>query len=238
VIVAGALGSFLHALRSVLDYIGNRTLVASWFWWYAARPFIGMAMALIFYAALRGGFLAGTPADAKAVSPFGVVAIGALVGMFSDKAALKLAEIFDTLFKAPETRSDKLTAPSFDKLVPPSIPVGTTPPPDLVISGDHLAKVTAVQFDGVDRKPKATTAKQVTVALTPADVATVRKIVLTMVDPDAGKISAGTLEIVGPGQNPAPPANQPAGGNVPPPANPPGGVNPPPAGAGGKEAGK
>jgi hypothetical protein len=202
VIVAGALGSFLHALRSVLDFIGNRTLVASWFWWYAARPFIGMAMALIFYAVLRGGFLAGTPADAKAVSPFGVVAIGALVGMFSDKAALKLAEIFDTLFKTPESRSDKLAAATVANLDPDKVTVGTTPPPDLAIIGDHLAKVTGVLFDGVERKPKISpTAKQVTVALTPTDVATVRDIVITLIDPDSGKVSAGTLHIVKPGSS-------------------------------------
>ena len=29
---------------------GNRTLTASWFWWYVTRPFLGMALALIFYA--------------------------------------------------------------------------------------------------------------------------------------------------------------------------------------------
>ncbi len=78
-LVAGALGSYLHAIRSLTDFIGNRTVMASWFWWYIARPFVGMSMALIFYAVLRGGFLAGTPADAKVVNPFGVIAIGALV---------------------------------------------------------------------------------------------------------------------------------------------------------------
>lgn len=245
VIVAGAMGSFLHALRSVLDFIGNRTLVASWFWWYAARPFIGMAMALIFYAVLRGGFLAGTPADAKVVNPFGVMAIGALVGMFSDKAALKLAEIFDTLFKTPESRTDKLADATVAKLEPETVTVGTTPPPELAIMGDHLAKVTAVLFDGVERKPKGSpTAKQVTVALTAADVATVRDIVITLVDPDAGKVSAGKLRIVpagGGGGNVVPPVAGAGGGNVVPPAAGAGGggkVAPPaPAGGGAQGAG-
>jgi hypothetical protein len=41
------------------------------------------------------------------VNPFGVIAIGALVGMFADKAAQKLAEVFDTLFKADDTRKTR-----------------------------------------------------------------------------------------------------------------------------------
>ncbi len=69
-----------------------------------------MSLALIFYAVLRGGFLAGSPADAKVVSPFGVLAIGALVGMFTEKASNKLADVFGTLFqsKAEEASKDKL----------------------------------------------------------------------------------------------------------------------------------
>ena len=82
VIFAGALGSYLHAIRSITDYIGGRQLISSWFWWYITRPFLGMAMGLVFYAVLRGGFLTGSPADAKVVNPFGVLAIGALVECF------------------------------------------------------------------------------------------------------------------------------------------------------------
>lgn len=76
VILAGALGSYLHAIMSLADYIAKRQITASWFWWYISRPFLGMAMALVFYAVLRGGFLAGTPADANVVNPFGVLTIG------------------------------------------------------------------------------------------------------------------------------------------------------------------
>lgn len=76
-VFGGALGSFVHALKSLADFVGNRTLTASWFWWYITRPFLGAALAVIFYAVLRGGFMAGTPADAKSVNPFGVIAVGA-----------------------------------------------------------------------------------------------------------------------------------------------------------------
>lgn len=108
VLFAGALGSLIHALQSLVDFSGNLALKASWTWWYVSRPFIGMALALVFYAALRGGMLAGTPAAVKDVNPYGVFTIAALAGMFSDKATQKLADIFDVLFKAEDNRKDPL----------------------------------------------------------------------------------------------------------------------------------
>jgi hypothetical protein len=63
---------------------------------------MGAIMALVFYAAVRGGFLAitgGANVRASDLSPYGVTAIAALVGMFSNQATQKLADIFDVLFK-------------------------------------------------------------------------------------------------------------------------------------------
>jgi hypothetical protein len=117
VLLAGTLGSFLHTAQSYSDYVGNRTLKSNWAWWYALRPFIGAGLALVFYAAVRGGFMAittGTNVKASELNAFGVVSIAALVGMFSKAATTKLGEVFDTLFK-----SDKATE-SKDKLVPSS----------------------------------------------------------------------------------------------------------------------
>lgn len=102
VLLAGALGSFLHSARSFADFVGNKRMAGSWAWWYLLHPFTGAIMALVFYAAVRGGFLAITgganvaPSD---LSPYGVTAIAALVGMFSNQATQKLADIFDVLFK-------------------------------------------------------------------------------------------------------------------------------------------
>jgi Putative Ig domain len=195
VLVAGALGSYIHAIRSLTDFIGNRTVVASWFWWYVARPFVGMSMALIFYAVLRGGFLAGTPADAKVVSPFGVIAVGALVGMFSDKAAQKLAEVFDTLFKADDTRKDKLTSAVVDEIQPASARPGTTPPPEINISGTHLTGVDKVRVNQQDRVPKNVDDKQVKLSLTAADVAQAGELTIALVDKGGIVTSAGTFYV-------------------------------------------
>lgn len=55
--VAGALGSYIHLATSFADYVGNRQLVSSWLWWYALRPFIGVALALLMYFVIRGGLI-------------------------------------------------------------------------------------------------------------------------------------------------------------------------------------
>jgi putative Ig domain-containing protein/IPT/TIG domain-containing protein len=186
VLFAGALGSYVHALKSLGDFIGNRTLKASWFWWYITRPFLGMAMALIFYAVLRGGFLAGTPADAKIVSAFGVLTVGALVGMFADKAAQKLAEVFDVVFKAPDTRGGKLDAPVIDSLTPGTVPVGATSPIPVTISGSRLGKVSAVRVNGDERKPDKLSEKEVTFTLKPDDMKKAGQLSIEAVNPDGG----------------------------------------------------
>jgi hypothetical protein len=114
VLLAGSLGSFLHIAPSFSDFMGNRTLKSTWAWWYALRPFIGAGLALVFYSATRAGLIT-SPAT---LNPFGVVAIAALVGMFSKDATAKLGEVFATLFKPSKPDEAK------DKLVPrPPAPV-------------------------------------------------------------------------------------------------------------------
>jgi hypothetical protein len=128
VLLGGALGSFLHIAQSYSDYIGNQTLKRRWATWYYFRPLIGAALALVVYAAMRGGFMAittGSSAKAAELNPFGVVSVAAMVGMFSKAATMKLGEIFDTVFKT--TKADE----SKDKLVQapqPASPPGGAPP--------------------------------------------------------------------------------------------------------------
>jgi hypothetical protein len=97
VLITGALGSFAYGARSFVDFVGNRALRASWSAWYLMYPFIGAALALIFYLAVRGGFL--TTSAGKDVNVYGMTAISGLVGMFSKQATTKLSEVFANLFK-------------------------------------------------------------------------------------------------------------------------------------------
>lgn len=171
VLFAGALGSLVHGVKSLTDFIGNRTAITSWAAWYVARPFLGGAMAFIVYAVFRGGFLTGTPGEAGVVNPFGVTAIAALVGMFTDKAAQKLAEVFDTLFKADDRRSGKLAAPVISRIEPPTVLTGTTDTVDLKIIGERLSATRTVTIDGKERTPDKVSDKEVVVKLQPEDMA-------------------------------------------------------------------
>jgi hypothetical protein len=78
------------------------------------------------------------------INPFGVIAVAALVGMFADKPAQKLGEVFDTLFKSEDKRGGKLSAPVIDKLDPDTIFSGQAQPILIKITGDRLGKVSTV----------------------------------------------------------------------------------------------
>src|SRR5262249_16026990 len=157
-------------------------------------PFLGMAMALTFYALLRGGFLAGTPGDAKVVNPFGVIAIGALVGMFADKAAQKLGEIFDTLFKSQDSPTRNLTAPPLDKIAPPIIFSDEGPKPVKLI-GDKLGKVSKVRLNAIERQPDTVSEKEVVITLQTEDLKPPREVKITAVNPDGETSPAATLRV-------------------------------------------
>ena len=105
VILAGALGSRVHTLRSISWYIGNRTLVWSWLARYILTPFVGSTLSLVFYFVLRGGLFSPT-ATVDQTSPFGFVGIAAMVGMFTEQAVLKLKDVADTLFTKPKSGAD------------------------------------------------------------------------------------------------------------------------------------
>ena len=111
VVFAGAFGASVISLQSFADYRGAKNLGASWTIFYFVRPQIGAGVAVVFYYAIRGGFLAGTDVEFGTETPFGIVAVSAMVGMFSDKAVLKLNEVFTSLFKSDDERQDKLGGP-------------------------------------------------------------------------------------------------------------------------------
>jgi hypothetical protein len=151
-------------------------------------------MALIFYALLRGGFLAGTPADAKAVSPFGVIAVCALVGMFADKATQKLGEIFDTLFTSKDQRGGKLNAPVIDRFEPDTVSAGATTPVALKIIGDRLSRVDKVIVDKREHAPDSVSDKQVTVTVQRDELKQPHDVLVSVADPD-GVSPAASLHV-------------------------------------------
>ena len=107
VVLSGAAGSCIGAQTSFATYVGNRTLLASWNWWYVLRPVIGMTLALVFYFVIRGGLLS-VSSGADVMSPYGIAAVAALVGLFSKQATDKLEEVFTTMFRTDQGKGDDL----------------------------------------------------------------------------------------------------------------------------------
>lgn len=136
VILAGALGAYIHAATSFAKYVGTRRFDRSWYWWYLGRLPIGSALALVVYFALRGG-LVGGDATSKEVNPYGVAALAALAGLFSRQAVDKLNEVFDTFFRtrADDHETDALETPfpDLEKIEPDSF--SATQDQDLTLSG-------------------------------------------------------------------------------------------------------
>ena len=120
VLLAGALGSILHDLRSVYWYVGNRKLVLSWLAMFIVLPFAGATLALIFYLVVRGGFFS-PQSSFKETSPFGFAAFAALIGMFSPQAVLKLKEVAETLLTKPGAGANNQPQAA--------VHPGSTPPP-------------------------------------------------------------------------------------------------------------
>jgi len=191
VLLAGAIGSYVHASSSFVDYLGNRTLISSWVWWYLLRPFIGMMLALLFYFVFRGGFITagvnqGGEAAASFINPFGIAAMAGLVGMFSKVAADKLNEVFLTLF-APKAgqgdakRADKLSAglaPGVTAIAPVVGPAAGGTPVKLTGTG-FLLEGAAVTFGGKAATAVIVSDSTTITAVTPAHPAGVVDVEVT-----------------------------------------------------------
>jgi hypothetical protein len=191
---AGALGSYIHAIKSLADFLGNRTAKASWYYFYITRPFLGGALALLFYAVIRGGFMTGSPADASSVSPYGVIAVCGLVGMFADRASQKLSEVFDTLFRTEDARQDKLAGAEPSRLDPDTVPVNGQVR-EITVRGTNLGETDRVRVNGADRKPKSATNEAVIFVLTDTEVATRRSFTIQLVSKSGGQSKPLTLHV-------------------------------------------
>lgn len=136
------------------------------------------------------------PSDAKFVNPFGVFAVSALVGMFSDRAAQKLADVFDTLFKTTDQRSGKLAAPIILKLEPEAIQKGSSERLSVRLVGERMGKVSRVRVNDDERNPESVSEKHAVIRLKPEDVANVGSVKLEVVDSEAGTSSPASLQVV------------------------------------------
>lgn len=153
-ILAGLLGSFIHAAQSFAAYVGNQQMKMSWTLWYVIRPPIGAVLGLVFYVLLRAGFTSATSSGvgsaANMVNPYGVIAFGVLAGCFSQMATKKLKEVFEALFRPRQDDGDKLTeseqVASITAVDPATVPAGADAV-ELTIRGARFAERAEVLLD-------------------------------------------------------------------------------------------
>jgi hypothetical protein len=176
VMATAAVGSYVHAATSFVSYVGNQRLHRSWVAWYLFRSLIGASLAVVFYVVVRAGFLSGNT-GAEEVNIFGIAALAGLTGMFSKQATDKLREVFDTLFtsRGDDDRADKLEPLKLDVIIPSVVDAGGGPQ-SVILQGSGFGPDTAVVVDGQQRVPTRATATEITIELTPEDIAAPRVI--------------------------------------------------------------
>jgi hypothetical protein len=171
VVLAGALGSLIHAATSFVDFVGNRRFYSSWSAWYLLRPVVGAALAVLVYFAVRGGFLSGTSSSSD-INPYGIGAFAGLAGLFSKQATDKLREVFQTLFHVSSTagdaqRKDDLAnaTPSISAVEPSHLSVGAKNA-TISVHGNHFIKgATTGRIDGVPRATNVVSTQLIKVAV-------------------------------------------------------------------------
>lgn len=196
VMLAGGIGSYIHGVNSFVTYVGNRSFLNSWIPWYVLRPFMGVAMAVIFYAVVRGGVLVMS-GGANAVDPYAMMAVAALAGMFSKQASDKLAEVFDTLFRsrADAERADKLPRElKLATLAPDKVTAGSG---ETVITatGTGFAPDAVVRFDKKDRAATVRSATELTFTLTAAELAAAGEHTVAVHNPAGAGTTSNELKL-------------------------------------------
>ena len=156
ILVLGALGSTIHCMRSLGDYVGNQKFASSWFLFYIFKPVIGAALAffVVSQGALKG--------DSGTIS-IGWGALAALVGLFSEQALGKLGEIATTLFgrsvkpASDDGRGNKLEGNTRPTIPPEEGPVllkadlGNDTPRTLTVTGIHFTPDCKIKIGDQER---------------------------------------------------------------------------------------
>jgi len=198
VLLAGAVGALLHAIRSLVAYVGNRNFVASWLAFYYLSPFSGSMIAFVAYVAIRGGFFASTSNTGDA-NPFMFIALATLAGLFSHQVMEKLRKVAETAFDKPPEGKNPLPAgkPVIASISPNEVTVNVER--TLTIAGSGFADGSVVRVGGtIAKTSKVISDKQIDfelpdeLAATPATL----KVVVVTPAPDGGTSDEATIKVV------------------------------------------
>lgn len=199
VIVAGILGAFVHGATSLADYIGNNGFSKSWTWFYLLRPAIGMALALVFYFVIRGGFLS-TTGGAQDINPYGIAALSGLVGMFSKQATDKLNEVFGTLFRSAPGEGDAkrqhpLTPGTIATIqLDPAFAVAGGETFRLTVLGAGFVNGATIRVDDVAQPTTFESANKLSTQIPQEKIANPLTLKITVVNPDETKF--GPVDLI------------------------------------------
>ncbi len=191
VMVAGALGSFVHVAKSFGDFVGNDRFMASWIWWYLLKPCIGMALALMLYLLVRAVLVAvSTGGDPASVNLYGLMAMSALVGIASKQGTDKFAEVLDALLR---TRRGGGDARRKDPLENPVALISEAQPPVLdaqslyvTLRGKGFSRGARVLVNGAERETSLADSCRLAFQLLPEDVAVGGTLAVVVVNPPPG----------------------------------------------------
>lgn len=145
VLLCGMLGGLVHSLRSFAWYVGNRKLVLSWVAFYVTLPFVGGAIALIFYLVIKGGFF--PQAELSDTNPFGFAAFSVLIGMFTEEASVKLKSLAANMLSSAEKGKDQAAAAPTIKAIQPATGKANAKTP-VTITGTGFDAAARVSFGG------------------------------------------------------------------------------------------
>ncbi|WP_152223990.1 hypothetical protein [Pseudomonas sp. SCB32] len=191
VMSAGGLGSFVHIAKSFGDFVGNERLMASWIWWYALKPFIGMVVAMLLYLFIRGGFLGvSVTGEASNVNLYGLIGMSCLAGMFAKQATDKLSELFDTLFLTREAAGDTRRKDDLENpiayIVDAQPAVASQQATYICLRGVGFARGVRVQVNGEGRETTLADSTRLAFQLLPEDVARAGVLIVEVINPPPG----------------------------------------------------
>lgn len=188
VMLAGALGSLVHGLRSLSWYVGNRELRWSWLAMYVLLPFVGALLAVVFYFVIRAGF----GGNQAATGHFGFAAFSALIGLFSEQAIQRLKLVAETMLSKVDPGEDHKAPPG--AATPNVLSVapeegGIAGNDAVTITGTNFAAGAKVSFGSVEATEVKFVSSNKITAKTPAHAAGPVDVVVTNPDGQKGTLS-------------------------------------------------
>lgn len=188
VALMGFLGNMVHIASSFTSYVGNGTFLRSWILWYFVKPFTAAGLAIIIYFIIRAGFLS-YGSGAAGISLYGIMAMSALAGLFTDSATLKLKEVFEVIFKPKDERTGKLQGDvdfAVASIAPATIPAGAEATLVLTGKGLNMADI-KIAIDNAAIKPAVQTAERMEMKYMPTAAAVAAKKAVLLITDKAGK---------------------------------------------------